>query len=123
MIFRRAHLLLALKIARFQTPFHCQWLKPHRSDFFLALVMMALGKYFLMLFGENFTSGASLIWILGLGIVFRASVGPAESVLTMSGQQNTCAIVYVATLLVNIVLNWSLIPHYGLHGAAIATTA
>ncbi|MBL4733031.1 MAG: lipopolysaccharide biosynthesis protein [Rhizobiaceae bacterium] len=90
---------------------------------FLALVMMALGKYFLMLFGENFTSGASLIWILGLGIVFRASVGPAESVLTMSGQQNTCAIVYVATLLVNIVLNWSLIPHYGLHGAAIATTA
>ncbi|MBL4892015.1 MAG: lipopolysaccharide biosynthesis protein [Rhizobiaceae bacterium] len=89
---------------------------------FLALLMMVLGKYFLMLFGESFVSGASLIWILGLGIVLRSTVGPAETVLTMSGEQNSCALVYVGTLLVNIVLNWSLIPVYGLHGAAIATT-
>ncbi|MFK5980776.1 MAG: lipopolysaccharide biosynthesis protein [Rhizobiaceae bacterium] len=89
---------------------------------FLAIMMMVLGKYFLMLFGENFVSGTSLIWILGLGIVLRSMVGPAESVLTMSGEQNGCAMVYVGTLLVNIVLNWSLIPAYGLHGAAIATT-
>ena len=89
---------------------------------FLALLMMVLGKYFLMLFGESFVSGAGLIWILGLGIVLRSTVGPAETVLTMSGEQNSCAMVYVGTLLVNIVLNWSLIPMYGLQGAAIATT-
>ncbi|PCI05956.1 MAG: multi antimicrobial extrusion protein MatE [Hyphomicrobiales bacterium] len=89
---------------------------------FLAIMMMILGKYFLMLFGESFVSGAGLIWILGLGIVLRSTVGPAETVLTMSGEQNSCAMVYVGTLLVNIVLNWSLIPMYGLYGAAIATT-
>ncbi len=52
----------------------------------------------------------------------RSTVGPAESVLTMSGQQNICALVYGVTLCVNIALNLALIPQYGLMGAAIATT-
>jgi len=88
----------------------------------LALVMMVIGKYFLMLFGESFVAGTGLLWILAIGIIIRASVGPAESVLTMSGQQNACALVYISTLVINVALNATLIPIYGLHGAAIATT-
>ncbi|MFZ1815110.1 MAG: polysaccharide biosynthesis C-terminal domain-containing protein [Rhizobiaceae bacterium] len=88
----------------------------------LAFVMVLLGRYFLMLFGPTFMAGESLLWILAIGVVIRSSVGAAESVLTMSGEQRTCATVYAATLAVNLVLNFALIPLYGLKGAAIATT-
>ena len=46
-----------------------------------------------------------------LGVVARAAVGPAESLLTMSGNQNICAAVYALTLALNIALSVMLIPH------------
>ncbi|WP_244530535.1 lipopolysaccharide biosynthesis protein [Salaquimonas pukyongi] len=89
----------------------------------LALLMLVVGKYFLMLFGPAFVEeGVPVIWILTLGIIVRSSVGAAESVLTMSGEQKVCAFVYAATLLFNLILNWQLIPVYGLNGAAMATS-
>ncbi len=89
----------------------------------LAVIMGLLGKYFLVLFGPSFVNGAELLWILAAGVVVRSSVGAAESVLTMSGEQRTCALVYAASLSVNVCLNMTLIPRLGLEGAAIATSA
>ena len=57
------------------------------------------------------------------GVVARAAVGPAESLLTMTGNQNICAAVYAVTLALNVTLSILLIPHLGLWGAAIATAA
>jgi O-antigen/teichoic acid export membrane protein len=54
-------------------------------------------------------------------LVARAAVGPCESLLTMSGNQNICALVYAMTLAFNIGLSVLLIPEFGLWGAAIAT--
>ncbi len=88
----------------------------------LAVLMAIFGRYFLALFGPSFVAGESLLWILAIGVVVRSTVGAAESVLTMSGEQKTCAIVYAASLAVNLVLNFSLIPVYGLKGAAAATS-
>jgi O-antigen/teichoic acid export membrane protein len=59
--------------------------------------------------------------ILAFGIVVRASVGPCESVLTMTGQERICAVAYGIALGVNLTLNVFLIPAYGLIGAATAT--
>ncbi len=88
-----------------------------------AILMMFAGRYFLMLFDDSFViEGESIIWILTIGIIARAAVGPAESVLTMSGEQKACAFVYATTLLFNLILNWQLIPIYGLNGAAMATS-
>jgi O-antigen/teichoic acid export membrane protein len=87
-----------------------------------AVLMAVFGKYFLMLFGPSFLEGEVLLWILGVGVVIRASVGAAESVLTMSGEQNACAVVYGASLVFNLFLNVWLIPLYGLVGAAVATS-
>lgn len=89
----------------------------------LGIFMVLTGKYFLLLFGQEFTAGAAVLWILVTGIVIRSSVGPAESLLVMTGNQNSCAAIYVLALFVNVTLNLSLIPEYGLAGAAIATAA
>lgn len=89
----------------------------------MAAVVLALGKPLLALFGPEFPSGYALLFPLVLGVVARAAVGPAESVLTMTGNQNVCAFVYALTLGLNIALNVALIPLWGLWGAAIATAA
>jgi O-antigen/teichoic acid export membrane protein len=89
----------------------------------MALVVLALGKPMLMLFGPGFDAGYPLLFLLVAGVVARAAVGPCESLLTMSGNQNVCALVYALTLAVNVALSVLLIPALGLWGAAIATAA
>lgn len=87
----------------------------------MALVLLLLGKPLLYLFGTEFTEGYPLLFIMVVGVVARASVGPAESLLNMAGKQKICAAVYAVTLIVNICLSIVLIPAYGLTGAACAT--
>lgn len=87
----------------------------------MALVLLLLGKPLLYLFGDEFTEGYPLLFIMVIGVVARASVGPAESLLNMAGKQKICAAVYALTLIVNICLSIVLIPAYGLTGAACAT--
>ncbi|TIM51531.1 MAG: lipopolysaccharide biosynthesis protein, partial [Mesorhizobium sp.] len=72
----------------------------------------------LSLFGAEFVAGYPLLFLLVFGVVARAAVGPCESLLTMSGNQNICAAVYAMTLAFNIGLNLVLIPLFGLWGAA-----
>lgn len=87
----------------------------------MGVAVLLFGEFLLGLFGPGFEAGYPLLFVLVAGVVARASVGPAESVLTMSGNQNVCAVVYAITLAINISLNFLLIPQYGLWGAAIAT--
>ena len=89
----------------------------------MAIVVLALGKPMLWLFGPGFDAGYPLLFLLVVGVVVRSAVGPAESLLTMTGNQNICAFVYAMTLALNVALSIALIPAFGLWGAAIATTA
>lgn len=87
----------------------------------LGALLLAAGWPLLALFGNDFTHGYPLLFILIFGVIARASVGPCESLLSMSGNQNICALLYALALIVNITLNLALIPLLGLSGAAIAT--
>lgn len=89
----------------------------------MAIVVLIVGKPMLALFGPGFEAGYPLLFPLVAGVVARAAVGPAEALLTMSGNQNVCAAVFAATLAVNISLSVVLIPQFGLWGAAIATAS
>jgi O-antigen/teichoic acid export membrane protein len=88
----------------------------------IALILV-LGRPLLQLFGSSFTEGYPLLFVLSIGLLFRAAIGPAETLLIMAGQQGICAAVYTATFVLNVALNISLIPAYGLMGAAAATAA
>jgi O-antigen/teichoic acid export membrane protein len=88
----------------------------------MVAVMLLLGKPLLLLFGASFAEGYPLLFVLAIGLIFRAAIGPAETLLIMAGQQGICAWVYTATFILNVSLNVSLIPDYGLMGAATATT-
>lgn len=83
--------------------------------------VLLAGPFLLSLFGPAFVSGVGLMAILFAGILAKALVGPAESFLTMAGQQTLCVWLYAVALASNITLNVVLIPLFGLTGAAVAT--
>ena len=83
-----------------------------------ALPLMMLQIYDRIIPRKGFES----LTVLAIGVVVRSTVGAAESVLTMSGEQTTCAAVYGASFFINVTLNFALIPAYGLQGAAWSTT-
>jgi O-antigen/teichoic acid export membrane protein len=85
------------------------------------IILLICGEMILYLFGEAFTSGYIYLAVLMTGVLIRATVGPAEAMLTMSGAQNMCALIYSLVFAVNLGLNLTLIPIMGLMGAAIAT--
>jgi O-antigen/teichoic acid export membrane protein len=89
----------------------------------LALVLLLLGKPILMLFGPGFEDGYELMCVMMVGLIVRASVGPSERLLTMTGEQPFCAVAYAAAFVANLALCLILIPQFGLHGAAFASAA
>ncbi len=60
--------------------------------------------------------------ILVVGFLFRSSMGPAEFLLNMLGEQTLCATVLLASAVLNVALNFVLVPRFGLVGAASATS-
>jgi O-antigen/teichoic acid export membrane protein len=91
-------------------------------SFALVLAMLAAGWPLLALFGRDFTAAYPLMFVLAAGLLARASVGPAERLLSMLGEQRACAMAYIAAFTINLVACLLLVPHYGAIGAAMATS-
>lgn len=89
----------------------------------IGLAVLAAGHLLLSLFGGAFTAGYLVMVILLAGILAKALVGPAETLLMMAGKQNICVLLYAGALIANISLNVLLIPGLGIKGAAIATAS
>jgi O-antigen/teichoic acid export membrane protein len=89
----------------------------------LIVVLLALGVPLLRMFGSNFASGYYLMFIIAVGLLARAAVGPAERLLNMLGERRACAQVYAGSFLMNLCLCVLLIPRLGMAGAAIASAA
>ena len=86
------------------------------------LVLLALGKPLLWLFGPQFVSGYSIMFVAAIGLVVRAAIGPVERLLNMLGHQHACAGAYSLAFGMNVALCFALVPRYGGHGAAAATS-
>jgi O-antigen/teichoic acid export membrane protein len=84
--------------------------------------ILAFGKPLLGLFGADFESGYDVMFILSVGMLARAAVGPAERLLNMLGERKQCAAIYAVAFAINLVLCIVLIPRIGIEGAAVATS-
>jgi O-antigen/teichoic acid export membrane protein len=86
----------------------------------ITVCFLIFGKPLLNLFGEGFDHGYPWMFVLAIGLMARASVGPAERLLNMVGEQRLCAAIYAGAFAVNLLLCFLLIPRMGPMGAAIA---
>jgi O-antigen/teichoic acid export membrane protein len=86
-------------------------------------LLLAIGQPLLRLFGEQFVNGYHLMFILAVGLLARAAIGPIERLLNMLGEQRICALIYGSAFAINFGACLALIPLFGAAGAATATTA
>ena len=86
-------------------------------------LMLALGKPMLWLFGPGFVEAYPVMFVLAIGLLARATVGPGERLLTMVGQQRVCAVAYAGAFAVNLTGCLVLAGPYGGMGVAAATSA
>jgi O-antigen/teichoic acid export membrane protein len=85
------------------------------------IFLMLFSEPMLMVFGNQFNDFTSLR-ILATGMMIQTFFGLGSSSLTMSGFSNLNLLNVSIALIVNIILNFILIPQYGILGAAFATT-
>jgi O-antigen/teichoic acid export membrane protein len=85
-------------------------------------LLLAFGKPLLWLFGPQFIGGYDIMFIAAIGLVVRSAIGPVERLLNMLGHQHVCALAYASAFVMNVALCVVLIPRFGGHGAAAATS-
>ena len=76
----------------------------------------------LWLFGPQFVIGYDIMFVAAIGLVVRSAIGPVERLLNMLGHQHICALAYALAFVMNVVLCVALVPRFGGHGAAAATS-
>ena len=86
------------------------------------VVLLAMGKPLLWLFGPQFVIGYDIMFVAAIGLVVRSAIGPVERLLNMLGHQHICAVAYAFAFVMNVILCVVLVPRFGGYGAAAATS-
>ena len=86
-------------------------------------VLFFFSEEILGLFGKGYVIANNALLFLLAAQFFNAVSGPGAIYLNMTGRQKTLNKILVSALIINISLNFYLIPTLGINGAAIATLA
>lgn len=86
-----------------------------------ALVLSAGSPWILSIFGAEFREGMAALLILAAAQLLNVALGPSGMVLNMIGGERVMLFSLLASVAVNIGLNFLLVPRFGVTGAAIAT--
>lgn len=91
-------------------------------SFPIGLVLILFGEQVLeLIFGPPYRNGAIALAILVVAQIVKSATGLSISLLNMTGNEKIAAKLGLSAVLINILLNFSLIPVWGGIGAAIAT--
>jgi len=87
----------------------------------IVISVLVFHRFILSIFGSEFLEGATILILLCTGQLVNALSGSVGTILQMTGKQKVYQNIILLALILNIVLNFVLIPLYGGLGAAIAT--
>lgn len=88
----------------------------------VALLLFVFGQNILgLFFGASFTEAAISLSILVVANSFSVLMGQVGQVMSLTGHEKYSAYAVLASLIVNVSLNYILVPKLGMNGAAIAT--
>jgi O-antigen/teichoic acid export membrane protein len=87
----------------------------------IMLIYGLFPEFILSFFGKEFVVGYIALWILSIGQFVNALSGSVGSILNMTGNEKIFSRIMLFSAFLNILLNYILIPKYGMNGAAIAT--
>jgi O-antigen/teichoic acid export membrane protein len=78
-------------------------------------------NFFLGIFGNSFTHGSIALSLLGVGALINVMTGSVGTLLQMTGHQKIVHRILWLSVFLEIILNWALIPLFGVTGAAMAS--
>jgi O-antigen/teichoic acid export membrane protein len=87
----------------------------------LATAMIIFAAPLMRIFGRDFEAGWAVLVIGALGQLVNCGVGSAGTLLLMSGNQRSLVWVQAGSAVTTVILDWLLIPHWGILGAAAAS--
>lgn len=87
----------------------------------IAFVLVFFRKYILGFFGDEFIEGESALIFIVIGILFSAVTGTVDQILNMTNNQKILMRIIIVSFVLNILLNYFLIPTYSIEGAAVAS--
>ena len=87
----------------------------------IVIALAIFGPYVLMIFGPEFDAAYAPLIVLSLGQLANVAAGPAGAILSMSRHENLVAWGVFSSAILNVILNYCLIPVWGIFGAAMAT--
>lgn len=79
------------------------------------------GRFLLELWGPEFTVAYVTLIIISIGQFFNISTGATGVLLIMAGKEKIVGNISLISAVLNLIMNFILIPKYGALGAAIAT--
>ena len=88
----------------------------------VVIVFISLSHWYLSIFGQEFIVGQYALIILCIGQLLKAFTGLPDILLNMTGYESHTAFVAGVGIIINTILNALLIPHWGVEGAATATS-
>lgn len=90
----------------------------------LFIFYLFFGEEFIrVVFQEEYVAAWSALAILSIGMYSRVVAGPNGMTIKAINRTREDLVASIGALLTNVVLNYLLIPIYGISGAAVATTA
>ena len=87
----------------------------------LASILLIFPKFFMGIYGSDFLIGVEVLRWLIVGRIVNALSGSVGSLMQMTGQQNNYMKILIVGSIINVTLNYVLIPIYGIKGAAFAS--
>jgi O-antigen/teichoic acid export membrane protein len=87
----------------------------------IMIILFFLRKQILGFFGEEFLLGETALIIIGLGVFFSSISGNVDQILNMTNSHKTLRNITIFCFVTNVILNYLLIPLYGINGAATAS--
>lgn len=87
----------------------------------ILVLMVTFASWLLGLFGFEFRAGWPVLLILAFATFIMVATGPAGDVALMAGRSKIVLMVGVLLTVLNIGLQWGLVPRWGILGAAVAT--
>ncbi len=98
----------------------CAKWRVYASAPFLLIMLFAPVELVQSVYGRAYAQGAVPLVILSLGQIFAVITGNSQTMLILTGRQRTVVTITLVTLLLDVGLNFVLVPRYGLVGAASA---
>lgn len=99
-----------------------RWTFTGAFAFFLGIVLLA-SEALTVFGGEEFAAGATALVVVAFSQLYSASVGPANRMLAMTGNQTTLMVITIIGAVTGVAASFAAIPALGLIGAAIGAAA